>query len=83
MARGPSIERIGADLHRLSVEIRRLEASDQPAKAARMRAATLAYDDVLLQACRTLEVEATARPPLAPLERLETEAALAREGLVW
>ena len=80
---GPPIERIGADLHRLSAEISRIESSDQPAKAARMRAVALAYDDVLVLACRTLDLEAPARPPLAPLERLEAEAALAREGLVW
>jgi hypothetical protein len=82
--RGPAIERLGADLHRLSAEICRIERSDAPAKVARMRAAALAYDDVLLEACRALDVPAPVpRAPLGPLERLEAEAALAREGLVW
>ena len=80
---GPTLEQIGADLHRLSGEIARIERTNPPAKAARIRAAALAYDDVLMLACRTLEVDAPARPPLAPLQRLETEAALARQGLDW
>lgn len=82
-AAGPPLERHCADLRRLSQELDRLEASDLPAKGARLRAAGLAYDDVLLAACRALEVPAPARAPLAPLDRLETEAALARCGLLW
>jgi hypothetical protein len=82
--RGPTIERLGADLRRLSREIDRLESSDVPAKMARMTATALAYDDVLLAACRALELPApAARAPLGPVERLQAEAALAREGMVW
>lgn len=83
-AYAPAIERLGADLRRLSLEIERLESSDAPAKMARMQAASLAYDDVLISACRALDVPSPGRRgPLGPLERLEAEAALARQGLVW
>lgn len=80
---GPPIERLSRDLRRLMRELDRIERSNPPAKAARMRATTLAYDDVLLAACRALEVELPAQPPLRPVERLEAEAELARHGLLW
>lgn len=81
---GHSVERLAADLHRLSVHLERVERSDEPHRVARLQAAALAYDAVLLEACRTLEVELPADPaPLPAIGRLETEAALAREGLVW
>jgi hypothetical protein len=77
------LQQLAADLHRLAVDIDRVEASDAPAKVARLRAVSLAYDDVLLIACRTLEVPAPERTPLRSVERLQTEAALAQQGLVW
>jgi hypothetical protein len=77
------VERLAADLHRLSIHIDTIERSQEMHRAARLRAASLAYDYVLLSACRTLEVEVPARTPLAPVERLQTEAALAQAGLVW
>ena len=40
------IEQLRNDLHRLAREIERIEASNPPAKASRLRATTLAYDDV-------------------------------------
>jgi hypothetical protein len=49
----------------------------------RLAAASLAYDWVLLSACRTLEVPLPQMPPLRTVERLETEAALAARGLDW
>jgi hypothetical protein len=86
--RGPSphhqsVERLSADLHRLSVHLEHVECSDELHRMARLRAAALAYDDVLLSACRTLQIQVPARSPLDPIERLETEAALAQQGLVW
>jgi hypothetical protein len=77
------VERLAADLHRLAVHIDTIERSQEMHRVARLRAASLAYDDVLLSACRTLEVEVPETTPLHPVERLQTEAALAQAGLVW
>ena len=77
------IERLTQDLRRLLTELDEIERSNPPAKVARLRAASLAYDGVLVAACRALEVDLPARPPLGPLERLEAEAELARHGLTW
>lgn len=77
------VERIAADLRRLADLVERTYATDQPAKMERLRAASLAYDQVLLAACRTLEVPSAQTPPLRPLERLVAEADLARSGLDW
>jgi hypothetical protein len=38
---------------------------------------------VLLSAARTLDVPVPDHAPLRPVERLETEAALAAQGLDW
>jgi hypothetical protein len=81
--RRPRVEQLAADLHRLGEHLAAIERSDQLHRAARLQAAALAYDDVLLRACQTLEIDICADTPLRPLERLETEAALAQEGLVW
>lgn len=78
-----TVEKIAADLRRINAYLDALERSDAPARAQRLQAAVLAYDDVLLLACRTLEVEAPERGPLGSIERLQTEAALAQHGLVW
>lgn len=77
------VERLAADLHRLAVHIDKIERSQEMHRVARLRAASLAYDYVLLSACRTLEVEVPESTPLHPVERLQTEAALAQAGLVW
>lgn len=77
------VEQIAADLRRLADLLERTYSTEQPAKMARLTAAALAYDYVLLSACRTLELPQPERLPLDPLERLETEAELARRGLSW
>jgi hypothetical protein len=77
------VERLAADLHRLAVHLDTVERSREMHRVARLRAASLAYDDVLLSACRTLEVEVPDSTPLHPVERLQTEAALAQRGLIW
>jgi hypothetical protein len=77
------IEQLAADLRRLADGLERAYRLDEPAKMARLSAAALAYDWVLLSAARTLEVPAPDRAPLDPIERLQTEAALAAEGLSW
>jgi hypothetical protein len=79
----PPVEQIAADLHRLSAHLEAVERSRELHRIDRLKAAALAYDALLLQACETLEVEIYASTPLRPLERLETEAALAQQGLVW
>jgi len=80
---GQPVQKIAADLHRLSQHLEHVDRSDLPAKAFRLRAATLAYDGVLLDAARTLEVPAPDEVPMHSLDRLQTEAALAQQGLVW
>lgn len=78
-----SVEQLAADLRRLAALLEQTYATDQPAKMARLTAASLAYDYVLLAACRTLEIPTPQTAPLAAVDRLETEAALARRGLDW
>jgi hypothetical protein len=78
-----SVEALAADLRRLAAMLEKTYASDQPAKMARLTAAALAYDYVLRDACRTLEIPIPESVPLQAVERLETEAALARSGLDW
>jgi hypothetical protein len=77
------VQKLAADLTRLAAHFEQVDESDAPAKAFRLKAAALAYDGVLLDAARTLQVPAPERPPLQSIERLQTEAALAQQGLVW
>ena len=77
------VEQLAADLRRLAAHLEAAYDSDQPAKMQRVTAAALAYDWVLLSACRTLEVPEPPMPPLDPVDRLTAEAALAQEGLAW
>lgn len=84
MPTAPPVERIAADLRRLAHDLELIERSDHPRKVARLRASSMAYDDVLLEACRALEVAApVAHPPLCPADRLQAEAGLACAGLRW
>jgi hypothetical protein len=78
-----SVEQLAADLRRLANLLEQTYSTDQPAKMARLTAASLAYDYVLLAACRTLEIPTPQTPPLQAVERLQTEAELARSGLDW
>jgi hypothetical protein len=78
-----SVEQLAADLHRLADGLERAYRQDEPAKMARLTAASLAYDWVLLSAARTLQVPAPRSAPLDPIDRLEMEAALAAQGLDW
>jgi len=77
------VEQLAADLRRLAAHLEATYDTDAPAKMERLRAAALAYDWVLLSDCRTLEVPLPPMPPLDPVARLQTEAALARRGLDW
>lgn len=79
---GPPLERIATDLRRLRPEARR---PCQGTAYAKRRGVLAAYDDLLLDACRALEV----RTSLASLpeglereaERLRLESELERAGL--
>jgi hypothetical protein len=77
------VEQLAADLRRLADHLEATYDTDQPAKMQRVAAAALAYDWVLLSACRTLEVPEPPMPPLDAVDRLTTEADLARRGLAW
>ena len=79
----PDLKRLVNDLHRLEAEYVRIESSDTPAKAARLRAVSLAYDDTLRDCCQALGLPQPTERPLTGLARLETEAELAQHGLVW
>jgi hypothetical protein len=78
-----SVEQLAADLRRLAAHLERAYRVDQPSKMERLTAAALAYDWVLLSACRTLDVTPPGDAPLGSVERLEVEAALAARGLDW
>lgn len=78
-----SVEQLAADLHRLADHLERARHLDQPAKMERLTAAALAYDWVLLSACKTLDVPVPGPAPLDSMSRLEAEAALAAQGLDW
>jgi hypothetical protein len=84
-AQGPPIERLAADLRRISADLDALVAAGRiPGRILRVRATTAAYDDTLLLACRALDVPpAASRSPMSSEERLQTEAMLAGAGLVW
>lgn len=80
----PPIERITADLHRLSVTMDRTATAYRlPGRIERMQAAALAYDETLRLACRAVGAPEPDHAPLGSLERLETEASLAQQGMRW
>ncbi len=80
---GPSLQRLVADLQRLETEYRRIERSDLPAKARRLQAVSLAYDDTLRCCCLALGLPTPQPAPLRPIDRLAVEADLAQHGLTW
>jgi hypothetical protein len=75
-------ERYSKDLRRLAADHERVLVADVPAKAARLRALELAYDDTLVHACRALEVEAPPTP-FDAITRVQVEADLVTRGLTW
>jgi hypothetical protein len=80
------IERLGRDLHRLALDFDRAEHANEPHKAARLRATSLAYDDLLLAAATALDVpvpERAGHELMDPIDRLTVEAELARAGFSW
>lgn len=80
---GPPIEQLVADLRRLEREYSRIAESDLPRRQSRLQSVTMAYDDTLCACCTALDIRDAGRPPFAPIQRLEIEAALAQRGLTW
>lgn len=75
---------LGLELRRLAEDIRRVEDGNQPAKAARLAASTWAYDYVLLDFCRSVNVPTPAeRAPLTKRQRFDAEEALIGAGHDW
>ncbi len=75
---------LGMELRRLGGEIRRVEESNQPAKASRLAACSTAYDHVLIEYCRSVDLPVPAeRGPLTPSQRFEAESALICAGHDW
>jgi hypothetical protein len=79
----PNLQRLVDDLRRIEREYLRVERSDLPARAARLRALNLAYDDTLRACCHELGLAEPVERPLSGVVRLQTEAELAQHGLVW
>ena len=75
-------ERYGRDLRRLAADHERVLIAKIPAKAARLRALQLAYDDTLVSACRALELDAPPTP-FDAITRVQVEADLVTHGLTW
>ncbi|MGN6413195.1 hypothetical protein [Flexivirga sp.] len=78
------IARLSSDLTRLYAELDVLRDSKAAARVHRLRATTLAYDDVLESCCTALQVR-DGLPPRewTSVERLEVEATLEEAGLRW
>ena len=75
---------LGMELRRLGGEIRRVEESNLPAKASRLAACATAYDHVLIEYCRSVDLPVPAeRGPLTPSQRFEAESALICTGHDW
>lgn len=75
---------LGLELRRLGGELQRIDASDLPAKAMRLRACTAAYDYVLLECCRSVDVPVPATAtPLTRDQRFTAETALLEAGFSW
>lgn len=78
----PPIERLVADLQRLSDEQDAVRTGDRPARQRRLVAIELAYDDVLIECCDALELAHPAPPPFTRQQRHDIEALL-KSGLRW
>ncbi|NHN55212.1 hypothetical protein G9U51_05340 [Calidifontibacter sp. DB0510] len=76
------IEQLAEDLRRIGDELTRLRSADGYARRHRREATALAYDDVLRECARALEVPVPPCP-FDDVMRLQVEADLARAGLLW
>ena len=67
---GPSLQRLVFDLQRLERDFRRIQASNEPGKARRLAAVSLAYDETLRACCLSLGLDEPAPSPLSAIDRL-------------
>jgi hypothetical protein len=81
----PTLESLCTALHRLDVEIARLQVSDKrtPALFHRLQSATWAYDAVLCDLCEAVGIARPGSAPLDALARLEAEADVVAAGVAW
>ena len=75
---------LGLELARIAEHVRRVEAGDQPSKAERLAAVTLAYDLVLRDYCRSVDLPVPeGHGSLSRSQRFEMESALLTQGHDW
>lgn len=75
---------LGLELARMAEHLRRVEDGDQPWKAERLAASTLAYDLVLRDYCRSVDLPVPeGRGSLSRSQRFEMESALITHGHDW
>lgn len=80
---GRSLQQLVATLRRLEGDYAAVESSGLPARAHRLHAISLAYDDTLRECCLALELPPPEHSPLSSVERVQTEAELSLRGLTW
>lgn len=73
----------GLELARLAEHLRHVEEDDQPHKAERLAASTLAYDLALRDYCRSVDLPVPEGRWLSRGQRFELEAALLAHGHDW
>ncbi len=75
------------ELARLADEVQRVRTADRPGEPGqfhRVRATTAAYDDALVQACRTMGLDHPGGSlPLSDSDRYEIETRLMSAGVRW
>lgn len=75
---------LGLELRRMSEQVRRVEAGNQPSPAERLAVCNLAYDLVLRDYCRSVGIPVPAgRGPLSRDQRFAMESALISAGHDW
>ena len=75
---------LALELARLAEHVREVEAGNQPWKAERLAASTLAYDLALRDYCRSVDLPVPeGRGSLSRSERFEMESALLAHGHDW
>lgn len=75
---------LALELARLAEHVREVEAGNQPRKAERLAASTLAYDLALRDYCRSVDLPVPeGRGSLSRSARFEMEAALIGRGHDW
>lgn len=75
---------LGMELRRIAGDLRRIEADNQPNKPERLASCTLAYDYVLRDYCRALDLpEPGGVAGLSKVQRFEMETRLIGAGHGW